>query len=459
MAVAACLLLAAPAALADGDPASDYLLTYQAFVPPDDGIPPAYANQLTELLTAERKAGYTIRVALIGTRYDMGSVVVLYRMPKQYARFLGQELFFVYKGRLLVVMPNGYGGVARRQGAAGAAGAHRPAARSGRRRGAAGDGGDTRRACAGGGVGSARRAPAAPRVERDEHEPGATGNRRRRCDLARARRRVHAAQAAPARKESSMSRSRSALVTALAVLAVVCAGCGSSKPTVSGPPPSPYTGFKLNPPMPAPAFNLHDQAGKLARLAVRAGPLVRRRVPLHALSRRLPADREQPWRRDAQASRPARARDQRRSEGRHAGGRAERSSASTACPRELPLPDRYAGAAGAGLEEVPHRRRGRPERDRQPQRVRAARRPEGNRGAAVRLDACGQRRSSTTCRCSRRPRPSAVFASWSCCGVGGLWVSGCAPSGPKAAEHELGVAPPRTGCGRARGGGRPGRPR
>jgi hypothetical protein len=108
-AVGACLLLGVPAALADGDPASDYLLTYQAFVPPDDGIPTAYANQLTELLTAERKAGYTIRVALIGTRYDMGSVVVLYRMPKQYARFLGQELFFVYKGRLLVVMPNGYG--------------------------------------------------------------------------------------------------------------------------------------------------------------------------------------------------------------------------------------------------------------------------------------------------------------------------------------------------------------
>ena len=108
-AVGACLLLAVPAALADGDPASDYLLTYQAFVPPDDGIPAAYANQLTELLTAERKAGYTIRVALIGTRYDMGSVVVLYRMPKAYARFLGQELFFVYKGRLLVVMPNGYG--------------------------------------------------------------------------------------------------------------------------------------------------------------------------------------------------------------------------------------------------------------------------------------------------------------------------------------------------------------
>jgi hypothetical protein len=39
----------------------------------------------------------------------MGSVTVLYAKPKQYARFLGTELGFVYKGRLLVVMANGYG--------------------------------------------------------------------------------------------------------------------------------------------------------------------------------------------------------------------------------------------------------------------------------------------------------------------------------------------------------------
>jgi hypothetical protein len=59
---------------------------------------------------ADAKArGYEIRVALIATTYDMGSVVTLFRQPRQYARFLGQELFFVYKGRLLVVMPNGYG--------------------------------------------------------------------------------------------------------------------------------------------------------------------------------------------------------------------------------------------------------------------------------------------------------------------------------------------------------------
>jgi hypothetical protein len=112
IALAAALLalsLGVPAALADGDPASDYLLVYPAFVPPDDGIPSAYAKQLRAVLAAAKSKGYVIRVALIKTRYDMGSVTVLYRKPKPYAHFLSQELHFVYTGRLLVVMPNGYG--------------------------------------------------------------------------------------------------------------------------------------------------------------------------------------------------------------------------------------------------------------------------------------------------------------------------------------------------------------
>ena len=98
-----------PAARADGDPASDYLLGTSAFVPPDANIPSADAQQLREVLAEAKARGYEIRVALIATRYDMGSVVTLFRQPRPYARFLGQELFFVYKGRLLVVMPNGYG--------------------------------------------------------------------------------------------------------------------------------------------------------------------------------------------------------------------------------------------------------------------------------------------------------------------------------------------------------------
>jgi hypothetical protein len=107
LAVAA--LCAAPAALADGDPASDYLLSQATFVPPDDGIPAAYAKQLQATVLDAKARGYTIRVALIGTKYDLGSVPVLFKKPKLYARFLGQELTFIYKGRLLVVMPNGLG--------------------------------------------------------------------------------------------------------------------------------------------------------------------------------------------------------------------------------------------------------------------------------------------------------------------------------------------------------------
>ena len=101
------LLVATPVARADGDPASDYLLGQPTFVPPDDGVPKAYEAQLDATVAAAKARGYTIRVALIGTQYDMGSVSVLWRKPAQYARFLGKELYFVYKGRLLVVMPNG----------------------------------------------------------------------------------------------------------------------------------------------------------------------------------------------------------------------------------------------------------------------------------------------------------------------------------------------------------------
>ena len=100
-------LLVPVAARADGDPASDYLLGQQTFIPPDAGVPTAYVDQLNATVREAKARGYTIRVALIATRYDMGAVTILYEKPKQYARFLGQELAFVYKGRLLVVMPTG----------------------------------------------------------------------------------------------------------------------------------------------------------------------------------------------------------------------------------------------------------------------------------------------------------------------------------------------------------------
>lgn len=105
----AALLAAAPAALADGDPASDYLLSQPLFVGFDVKVPDAQLKRLRAVIADAHAKGYEIRVAVLATRFDMGSVYTLWRKPKLYTRFLGQELFFVYKGRLLVVMPSGYG--------------------------------------------------------------------------------------------------------------------------------------------------------------------------------------------------------------------------------------------------------------------------------------------------------------------------------------------------------------
>jgi hypothetical protein len=102
-------LVLAPGAHADGDPASDYLLGSPIFLPPDVVIPQADAKQLVDQVAAVKARGFEIRVAVTGTRYDLGSVGALFRQPRRYAAFLGQELRFVYKGRLLVVMPNGLG--------------------------------------------------------------------------------------------------------------------------------------------------------------------------------------------------------------------------------------------------------------------------------------------------------------------------------------------------------------
>jgi hypothetical protein len=106
-AVAAALL--AGAARADGDPASDYLLAQKVFFPYDAKVPAADQQKLLAAVQSANKQGFPIRVALIWSDYDLGSVTALWRKPRTYARFLGAELGFVYKGRLLVLMPNGFG--------------------------------------------------------------------------------------------------------------------------------------------------------------------------------------------------------------------------------------------------------------------------------------------------------------------------------------------------------------
>ena len=101
-------LLAPALARADGDPASDYLLFQPSYVP----LQPAPGKDLRDELNALLKAGaqqrHPLRVAIVRTKGDLGSYPQLYGRPQVYARLLSNELAYVYKGPLLVVMPQGF---------------------------------------------------------------------------------------------------------------------------------------------------------------------------------------------------------------------------------------------------------------------------------------------------------------------------------------------------------------
>ncbi|HEY2769983.1 MAG TPA: hypothetical protein VGI87_05425 [Solirubrobacteraceae bacterium] len=110
---AALIALASPAAaVADGDPASDVLLGQTVFLPYAP-ISPTAQRRLYAVTAAAAKAGYPLRVALIGARSDLGVVPALFGKPGQYARFLSSELTGVVNGPVLVVMPSGFGLAAR----------------------------------------------------------------------------------------------------------------------------------------------------------------------------------------------------------------------------------------------------------------------------------------------------------------------------------------------------------
>jgi hypothetical protein len=107
--VAVLALLGVPAsAAADGDPASDVLLTTDAFYPYRP-VSTKLVHALDATIARARAAGFPIKVALIGERSDLGAVPGLFGHPQQYAEFLRTEISFNSKPRLLVVMPQGFG--------------------------------------------------------------------------------------------------------------------------------------------------------------------------------------------------------------------------------------------------------------------------------------------------------------------------------------------------------------
>jgi hypothetical protein len=93
---------------ADGDPASDVLITADTYVP-FQGVPKRSISQLNAAVAAVYKGRYRIKVAVIATKIDLGSVPSLFNKPQAYAKFLGQEIATAYVGPLLIVMPAGLG--------------------------------------------------------------------------------------------------------------------------------------------------------------------------------------------------------------------------------------------------------------------------------------------------------------------------------------------------------------
>ncbi len=101
--------LSAARALADGDPASDVLLGENVFYPYSPPVSAPLQRTLDAATAAARRAGYPIKVALIGSPVDLGVIPDLFGQPQKYADFLDQEISAQSKQPLLVVMAAGYG--------------------------------------------------------------------------------------------------------------------------------------------------------------------------------------------------------------------------------------------------------------------------------------------------------------------------------------------------------------
>jgi hypothetical protein len=109
VAVALAAAVLAPAAFADGDPASDYLISQPVFLPFTAKVSSSSARALVALVDDAKRKGFPLKVAVIGDAYDLGAVPSLFGRPQQYASFLGQEDAYFFRAELLVVMPQGYG--------------------------------------------------------------------------------------------------------------------------------------------------------------------------------------------------------------------------------------------------------------------------------------------------------------------------------------------------------------
>ena len=106
--VAAAAALAGQAG-AHGDPASEYLVDHQAFFPLYETLPQETQLKLAALVRDANARGFAIRIAVIAGKRDLGTEGDAWRKPQTYANAVDADVVYYYKGRVLVVMPNGFG--------------------------------------------------------------------------------------------------------------------------------------------------------------------------------------------------------------------------------------------------------------------------------------------------------------------------------------------------------------
>lgn len=104
--------VAAPAALANGDPPSQVLRASDVYVPASPASP-TLVRALRAAVRRANAAGYSAKVAVVGSTYDLGDLVQAFGRPQEYANYLAGDVR-AHPGTprqftLLVVMPAGAG--------------------------------------------------------------------------------------------------------------------------------------------------------------------------------------------------------------------------------------------------------------------------------------------------------------------------------------------------------------
>ena len=110
-ATVAAILACAESAYADGDPASDVLLSQRVFIVVPSTTAPPYLRELNALTAEAARRHIPIRIAVIEQSSDLGAVPMLFGRAQQYATFLAREIMLIYRGTVLVVMAGKPGGI------------------------------------------------------------------------------------------------------------------------------------------------------------------------------------------------------------------------------------------------------------------------------------------------------------------------------------------------------------